>query len=46
MALTIFFFTISINKREVSLEEAIHREEVEKRMQEGINRYLRTMGRY
>jgi uncharacterized protein (TIGR02413 family) len=46
MTLTIFYFTISIKKRNISLEEEIHRELVEKRMQESMDRYLRIMGRY
>jgi uncharacterized protein (TIGR02413 family) len=46
MTLTIFFFTISIKKREFSLDEAIHSEVVEKRMQENMDRYIQMMGRY
>jgi uncharacterized protein (TIGR02413 family) len=42
----ILFFTISIKKRDVSLEEAIHREVVEKRMQENRERYIQLIGRY
>jgi uncharacterized protein (TIGR02413 family) len=46
MTLTIFFFTISIKKRELSLEEDIHREVVERRMQENVDRNFQMMGRY
>ena len=46
MTLTIFYFTISIKKRDISLHEAIHRELVEKRMQENMDRYIQMMGRY
>jgi uncharacterized protein (TIGR02413 family) len=46
MTLNIFFFTICIIKREISLDEAIHREVVEKRMQESLDRYIQMMGRY
>jgi uncharacterized protein (TIGR02413 family) len=42
----ILFFTISIKKRDVSLEEAIHREMVEIRMQENKERYIHFIGRY
>jgi uncharacterized protein (TIGR02413 family) len=46
MTLTIFFFTISIKKREISLDEAIHGEVVERRMQESAVRNFQMMGRY
>ncbi|MFJ5759523.1 YrzI family small protein [Neobacillus sp. NPDC093182] len=46
MTITIFFFTISIKKRDISLDEAIHRKAVEKRMQESMDRYIQYMGRY
>ncbi|MEC1521931.1 YrzI family small protein [Neobacillus niacini] len=46
MTLTIFFFTISINKHEPTLEEAIHSEAVKDRIQESKDRYLQIMGRY
>ncbi|WP_081954298.1 YrzI family small protein [Neobacillus niacini] len=46
MTLNIFFFTISIKKRDLSLDEAIHREVVEKRMQESMDRNIQIMGRY
>lgn len=46
MTLSLFFFTVSINKRELTLDEAIHREKVEKRMQESRDRYLQIMSRY
>lgn len=46
MTLNIFFFTISIKKRDLSLDEVIHREVVEKRMQERIERNIHIMGRY
>lgn len=46
MTLTIFFFTISIKKREISLDEAIHREVVERRMEESVDRNYQLMGRY
>ncbi|PAE43634.1 YrzI family small protein [Bacillus sp. 7884-1] len=45
MALNILFFTIIIKPRKVTLEEAIHREMVEKRMQENLDRYFHMMGR-
>jgi uncharacterized protein (TIGR02413 family) len=46
MTLNIFFFTISIIKRGISLDEAIHREVVEERMRESMERYIQMMGRY
>lgn len=46
MTLTIFYFTISIKKREIPLDEVIHREVVEKRMQESVVRNFQMMGRY
>ena len=46
MTLTIFFFTISIKKRNISLEEALHTEVVERRMQESMDRYIQIMGKY
>jgi hypothetical protein len=46
MTLTIFFFTISIKKREIPLDDAIHREVVERRMQESAVRNFQMMGRY
>ncbi|MDM5329582.1 YrzI family small protein [Neobacillus sp. CF12] len=46
MNVNILFFTISIKKRDVSLEEAIHREMVEKSMQENKERYIHFIGRY
>jgi uncharacterized protein (TIGR02413 family) len=46
MTITIFFFTISIKKREISLDEDIHREVVERRMQESAERNFQMMGRY
>jgi uncharacterized protein (TIGR02413 family) len=46
MTLNIFFFTIIIKPRKVTLDEAIHRERVEKHMQENLDRYIHWMGRY
>lgn len=46
MTLNIFFFTIIIKPRKVTLDEAIHGEMVEKRMQENLERYTFKMGRY
>jgi uncharacterized protein (TIGR02413 family) len=46
MTLNIFFFTIIIKPRKVTLNEAIHREKVEKRMQDNVDRYFHMMGRY
>lgn len=46
MNVNILFFTISIKKRDVSIDEAIHRKMVEKRMQENKERYIHIMGRY
>ncbi|MFP7298473.1 YrzI family small protein [Neobacillus niacini] len=46
MTLNILFFTIIIKPRKISLDEAIHRELVEKRMQEKWDRYIHRMGRY
>ncbi|MCM3694036.1 YrzI family small protein [Neobacillus niacini] len=46
MTLNILFFTIMIKPRKVTLNEAIHRELVEKRMQENLDRRIYMMGRY
>jgi uncharacterized protein (TIGR02413 family) len=40
VTLTIFFFTISIKRQELTLDEAMHREAVERRMQESMDRYI------
>ncbi len=45
MSLNILFFTISIKKRDISLEVALHREMVENRMQENWDRYFQNFGK-
>lgn len=40
MTLNIFFFSITINKREFNLEEAVHDEHVEKLYQQNKDRQV------